>query len=101
LKKFQWIWNSGDLKLEIKIFLKISSSKCQKLFASKVKFYSNSKILTVLAYGKNSLQPVVVWSQDASFLQIWVQNSKKKFAGYSWVKTVEYHRTQQANVLLE
>jgi hypothetical protein len=73
--------NSGDLRLEIKIFLKISSSKSQKLFASKVKFYSNSKILTVLAFKKNSLQPVVVWSQDASFLQIWVQNSKKNLPG--------------------
>ncbi len=73
--------NSGDLKLEIKIFLKISFSKCQKLFASKVKFYSNSKILTVLAFKKNSLQHVVVWSQDASFLQIWVQNLKKNLPG--------------------
>ncbi len=41
--------NSVDLKLEMKIFLNISSFNRPKLFVSKVKFYSNSKILIVLA----------------------------------------------------
>jgi hypothetical protein len=40
----------------------------------------------VLAFKKNSLQPVVVWSQDASFLQIWVQNSKKNLPGTNGVQ---------------
>jgi hypothetical protein len=73
--------NSGDLKLEMKIILKISSSKRPKLFASKIKFYSNSKILIVLVVNKYSLQPVVVWSQDPSFLKIWTQKPKKNLPG--------------------
>jgi hypothetical protein len=49
--------NSRDLKIYRKIFLKSSSSHGPKLFASKIKFCSKSKIWTVLAKKKYSLQP--------------------------------------------
>jgi hypothetical protein len=55
---------------ETKKFVKISSFNRPKLFASKVKFYSISIILTGLAIKKYSLHSLVVWSQDASFRQI-------------------------------
>jgi hypothetical protein len=51
--------NSGDLKLEMKIFLKIDLTD-QNYLQAKSKFYTNSKILTVLAVKKYSLEPLVV-----------------------------------------